>query len=431
MTAKRARGSSSREGILYLLVLVVLTAGWLMVMAARWAHVPEIMTGDLISLGVLAGSCLLAWLVFGFSGFKGDRVLVPLVLLLTGLGFLVQSRLGTLVVTDTTRASTLAYALGLISFFLAWMIFRQGRHAILAKWALPSLIIAVAVLGFIVATGQRFRGAVFLAGQVNPAELVKLLLVIFMAGVITVYRKPLQQTVAGIPAPPAQSLITLGVLWLLPMGLLMAQRDLGMIILLNTVFLVLLFMVTGRWGYLFLGGGAAALAGYAGLQLFSHARVRYQVWIDPFADPTGHGWQILQSLSAMFTGGMWGSGWGAGSPAIVPIATSDFVYAAFAEELGFVGCVLLVLVYVMIFYRGFRIADQMKSPFAQALAAGLTAMLALQTLMNIGGVTKAIPLTGITLPLISHGGSSLVTTLAMLGLLLALSEPAGKGAKRG
>ncbi len=431
MTAKRARGSSPREGMLYLLVLVVLTAGWLMVMAARWANVPEIMTGDLISLGVLAGSCLLAWLVFGFSGFKGDRVLVPLVLLLTGLGFLVQSRLGTLVVTDTTRASTLAYALGLISFFLAWMIFRQGRHAILAKWALPSLIIAVGVLGFIVVTGQRFRGAVFLAGHINPAELVKLLLVIFMAGVITVYRKPLQQTVAGIPAPPAQSLITLGVLWLLPMGLLMAQRDLGMIILLNTVFLVLLFMVTGRWGYLFLGGGAAALAGYAGLPLFSHARVRYQVWIDPFADPTGHGWQILQSLSAMFTGGMWGSGWGAGSPAIVPIATSDFVYAAFAEELGFVGCVLLVLVYVMIFYRGFRIADQMKSPFAQALAAGLTAMLALQTLMNIGGVTKAIPLTGITLPLISHGGSSLVTTLAMLGLLLALSEPAGKGAKRG
>ncbi len=316
-------------------------------------------------------------------------------------------------------------SLGLLAFLAGWLLFRRGRHAMLASLALPSLLLAGAVLGAILVFGQKFRGAVFLPGQVNPAEVVKVLLAIFLAGVITDFLKPLQQTVAGLPAPPMRSLLTLAVLWAIPMALLMAQRDLGMILLLNLVLLILLFMATGKGGYLVVGLGFAALAMYAGYYFFSHARIRYLVWLDPFADPTGRGWQILQSLSAMFSGGLWGSGLGAGAPAVVPIAASDFVYAALAEELGFVGCAVLMLLYMVLFYRGYRIADHVRAPFGQTLAAGLTTMLAVQTLMNLGGVTKAIPLTGITLPLISHGGSSLVTTLFMLGLLVALSEPAG------
>lgn len=188
-------------------------------------------------------------------------------------------------------------------------------------------------------------------------------------------------------------------------------------------------MATGRWGYLVAGGAIAALAAYAGFQLFAHARLRFIAWQNPFSDPAGQGWQILQSLSAMFSGGMWGSGLGAGAPGAVPIAASDFIYAVVAEELGFVGCVFLAILYLSLFYRGYRAADQQRNLFAQTLAAALTTMLALQVLMNIGGVTKAIPLTGITLPLISHGGSSLVTSFIMLGLLAALSEPASGRAR--
>jgi cell division protein FtsW len=215
-------------------------------------------------------------------------------------------------------------------------------------------------------------------------------------------------------------------LWALPMLLLIAQRDLGMFMLLNVVFLLLLFMSTGKWGYLWVGGGLAAAAGYAGFTWFAHAGRRLAVWLDPFADPTGAGWQILQALSAMFTGGLWGAGFGGGVPTVIPVASSDFVYALWAEELGFVGCVLLLSVYALLFYRGFAVADGLKQPFAQTLAAALVMLLAVQTIINIGGVIKALPLTGITLPLISQGGSSLVTTMAMLGLLLALSEPSGK-----
>ena len=414
------------DRFLYLLVWLGLVSGWFMIMSVKWANAPVIRSADAIPLAALTAMCFAGWLVFRGDGFRGDRMLAPLVLLLTGVGFLVQFRLGNIDLADPRKASTIAYALGIASFFISWAAFRNGRHLKLAGWALPSLLIAAGVLGFILITGQRFRGAVFAAGQINPAEIVKLLLAIFMAGVITDYKKPLQQSVAGIPAPPMSSVLSIAALWLIPNALLVLQRDLGMIILLNTVFLVLLFMVTGKWGYLVMGGGAAGLAGYVGFHAFSHAQVRLLAWQNPFADPTGKGWQILQSLSAMFTGGLWGSGLGAGSPSVVPIADSDFVYAALAEEIGFIGCVLLVLMYLLMFYRGYRIADQNRQPFAQALAAAITTLLALQTLMNLGGVTKAIPLTGITLPLLSYGGSSLVTTLMMLGLLLAISEPAGR-----
>lgn len=414
------------DGMLYLLTWLALASGWFMIMSVKWAHAPVIRSADGIPLAALTVMCVAGWLMFRGAGFRGDRMLTPLVLLLAGVGFLVQFRLGNIDLADLRKASTVAYALGFASFFAGWAVFRHGRYLTLAAWTLPSLLLAVGVLGFILLTGQRFRGAMFAAGQVNPAEIVKLLLAIFMAGVITNYRKPLQQTVAGIPAPPMSSVVALAALWLIPNALLILQRDLGMIILLNTVLLVLLFMVTGRWGYLVMGVGGAGLAGYVGFHAFSHAQVRLLAWQNPFADPTGKGWQILQSLSAMFSGGMWGSGLGAGSPSVVPIADSDFVYAALAEEIGFIGCVLLVLVYLLLFYRGYRIADQNRQPFAQALAAAITTLLALQALMNLGGVTKAIPLTGITLPLISYGGSSLVTTLLMLGLLLAMSESTGK-----
>jgi cell division protein FtsW (lipid II flippase) len=128
----------------------------------------------------------------------------------------------------------------------------------------------------------------------------------------------------------------------------------------------------------------------------------------------------------MATGGWWGAGLGAGHPTAIPIAASDFVYAALAEEIGYVGCGLVLGIYLLFFYRGFRLADSLREPFAQSLATGLTAALALQTLLNVGGVTKALPLTGITLPFLSLGGSSLITSFLMLGLLLALSDAGHK-----
>ena len=139
-------------------------------------------------------------------------------------------------------------------------------------------------------------------------------------------------------------------------------------------------------------------------------------------DPVGKGWQVLQSLSAMYTGGMWGCGLGAGAPSAVPIVSSDFIYAALGEETGWAGCALLLLAYGIFCVRSWRAAANAATPFAITLGAGLAACVAAQTLINVAGVTKALPLTGITLPFISHGGSSLVTSFCIAGLLAAISD---------
>jgi cell division protein FtsW (lipid II flippase) len=206
------------------------------------------------------------------------------------------------------------------------------------------------------------------------------------------------------------------------MALTILLRDLGLVVLLNTILIVMLFAVAKRMGYLAIGLAGVAAAGF-GLQFISsHAQARFDVWLNPFVDPTGKGWQILQGLTAMYSGGWWGSGLGTGSPETVPIVTSDFIYAALAEEIGFVGCALLLLIYATFFSRGFRAAGASRTPFERLLCVGLTASLAMQTLLNLAGVTKALPMTGITLPFISHGGSSLITCLFIAGLICGLSD---------
>ena len=166
------------------------------------------------------------------------------------------------------------------------------------------------------------------------------------------------------------------------------------------------------------------------LSLFEHGQRRLEAWLDPFQDPTGDGWQILQGLSGMYAGGLWGEGFGIGSPQYTPIAAADFIYSVIGEELGFLGCLVLVLFFLILFQRGISVSGLARSNFGRLLAAGLTSILAVQTMLNIGGVTKSIPLTGTTLPFISHGGASLLTAFVIIGLLLAISdEEPGRAAR--
>ena len=186
-----------------------------------------------------------------------------------------------------------------------------------------------------------------------------------------------------------------------------------MFALLNATLLVMLYAVTNRSLY-FVGGFAALFAVAAvAIPMTARGRARLDAWL---------GWQVLQALVAYYTGGVWGVGLGAGSPNAVPIVESDFVWAVVAEELGLAGCAAALLLYGALVFGGFRIASRAKSAYASCVATGLAACLGLQTLLNVGGVVKAIPLTGIPLPLLSHGGSSLVATLVAVGLLLASSD---------
>ncbi len=383
-----------------------------------WHLVPLLLYA--VALAVLA-------LVFHFAKFTGDGPTATLLLLLSGIGIVLQYRIGTLRFHADSGFATYSFSIGIATMLVAWAVCRHGRHALLEKTWLPCLALAVLVILAILVTGHRYRGAVYAQGNMNPTEVVKPLLIVFLAAALTGHRDSLRRGWGLFAWPRGRALGTLAMLWAPPMALLLIQGDLGMVTLLCAVALVMLYGVSHRFGYLLIAGAGIVLAARFLIPYSAHAVARFSAWTDPFSIPTSGGWQILQGLIALYSGGPFGLGIGVGNPSAVPIAESDFIYAVIGEELGYVGCGLVILLYIALAIRGFGIAARAQSPFSASLATGITACFALQAIINIGGVTKAIPLTGITLPFISHGGSSLVTLFAMAGVLLAISETPASG----
>ncbi len=402
---------------------VLVVTAYASVLVTRLANAPVLTTRHLAPLGIYTAALLTVGLVLRLVRYRGDGPLVGAVMTLCGLGVVLQTRLGTLQIGQILAPSEMAFPLGVFAMLAVFLLFRRERHARLEGTWWLCLLAALATLVGLLVLGRRFRGGVFLAGNINPVEVVKPLLIVFLAAVLVGHGTRLRRRFLLLPIPPISVVATVAVLWMLPMALLVAQRDFGLITLMNGVLLAMLYSVTHRSGYLLGGMGAVVLLARYAVPLAAHAQRRFEAWQDPFANPTGSGWQILQGLAALYSGGLMGVGIGAGTPQVVPISESDFVYAIYGEELGYIGCGLLLALYVLLTARGFGIAARVRNEFSSVLAVGLTACVALQTLINVGGVTKAIPLTGITLPFISHGGSSLVTFMAMTGLLMAISEP--------
>ena len=355
-------------------------------------------------------------------GWEGDPGFVGAVFLLCGLGLVTQIRLSGFEDATLSIKALLPLPIGFFAFLTGVTLTggRRGKWLRSAGWL--AYFGALGVIALMVVFGRHYRGAIYLPGRINPSEIIKPLLVLFMAAFLANRTKEFSETQIGIPTPPFSALVNLVFLWAIPMAGTLLLKDLGLMVILNAILLLMLFAVQRRSGYLALGCIAITAAGYGVQMISANAKGRFDVWLNPFCDVTGKGWQVLQSLCAMFSGGMWGAGIGGGNPRFVPIAESDFVYAALAEEIGFFGCVLLLCVYAILFVRGFRAAGLIEAPYERLLCVGLTSALAVQTVFNIAGVTKALPMTGITLPLISHGGSSLIVTLLVTGLIAGLSD---------
>lgn len=261
--------------------------------------------------------------------------------------------------------------------------------------------------------------------RMQPAELVKIVLVVFLASyleeqreVLTVGRKGL----LGISWPGLQYLGPLLVMWGFSLVLLVFQKDLGTALIFFGTFLAMIYAATGRWSYVVSGVILFAAGALVCYFLFAHVRVRVAIWLNPWRYIEGAGYQIVQSLFAIGSGGLLGTGLGVGRPTLIPAVHTDFVFSAIAEEFGLFGGMALILIYLLMVYRGFRIALDSGAGFGALLAAGLTSLLAIQTIVIIGGVTKLLPLTGVTLPFISYGGSSLVSSYILLGLLVNISR---------
>ncbi len=408
---------AAHSPVAYLLALAATVAAAGSVWLVRFAQAPVLDARAAGLAAVYAISLGASWAVVRRFAPGSSPILAPAGLLLAGLGLAMGFRMSGSF--SMPLASLLAFPAGVASMLLIVMLFGRGRAGSLAAFRWPAWAGAVAVMLLVVVAGRRFRGTLFLPGNINPTEILKPLLAVFAAGFLA-----RAQDGGRTSDPDALRLLACAALWLVPMAGLLVQRDLGMLVLMGVALVVAFYAATPR-PYWILPALAAIPTAVALFRLTSHGRRRVELWLDPFADETGSGWQILQGLSALYSGGWWGSGVGAGFPHAVPIAASDFIYAAIGEELGFIGCALLVAVYGALFAAGFAAAARAPGRFERVLAAVLTAFLAAQTIWNLGGVTKALPMTGIPLPFLSRGGSDLTASFVMLGLLIVLSDRAG------
>lgn len=422
-TANRTQGKSRSpsgsgprptEGLPLQLALVFLTVAmaYASVLAVKVCNAPVLPWVRLAPMGLFALSVLAVGWVLRVTAYRGDTVLVSGSLLLSGLGIVMQLRVGAYA---SGLLELVPVALGVGLFLIAAILAGKGRAAALAHTGWLAYLGALGLMGLVVAFGQRFRGGLFLPGNYNPTEIAKPLLVLFLAAYVSGRQ-------GAFATPNARALAGLACLWMIPMAMTVLLGDLGLTLLLCGVLVLMLYACSRKIGWLAVGTAAVLALALLGGTLSAHAHVRFAMWRNPFLDPTGKGWQVLQALSAMYAGGLWGCGLGAGAPSVVPIVSSDFIYAAFGEEIGWAGCALILCVFGLFCARGWRAAANAGTPFVSLLATGLTSCLAAQILLNVAGVTKALPLTGLTLPFISHGGSSLVTSFLMAGLLAAISE---------
>jgi cell division protein FtsW (lipid II flippase) len=375
---------------------------------------------------LLVGGYVFAHLAVRWLAPTADPVFLPTAVLLAGLGFAVIYRLE----PDLAPAQTMWLLLGLGLFALTLLIVRDHRQLDHFTYTIGLLGIIMLLLPLAPGIGRTVRGARLWVGigplQFQPAEIGKVLLMVFIASYLNARKELLAvatRRLGPLALPEPRHLAPLLVAWGISLVILFLEKDLGSSLLFFGMFVVMLWVATGRAAYLILGILLFAVGAFFGYAAFSHVQDRVTVWLNVF-DPDliqDEGYQLAQSLFAMATGGMLGTGLGLGRPGFIPDAHTDFVFSAIGEELGLLGTMAVLLLFVLLVFRGFRAAVRSPDGFGQLLAAGLSTILALQTFVIIGGVTRLIPLTGITLPFVSYGGSSLVANFVLLALLIRVS----------
>jgi len=259
----------------------------------------------------------------------------------------------------------------------------------------------------------------------QPAEIAKILFVLFLAAYLEEKHELLSistKRVYGIWIPEPKHLGPLIIMWLISLMILVLERDLGTSLLFFGLFLAMLYIATGRAIYVSLGAFLFAAGATICYFIFSHVQTRIDIWLDPWTDPSGKGYQIIQSIFAISSGRLAGTGLGLGHPTLIPAHQTDFIFSAVAEELGLLGGVAVILSYLLLITRGLKIALAAKDTFGRLVAAGLSCVFAIQSFLILGGTAKLIPLTGVTLPYMSYGGSSILMNFILLVLLLLISE---------
>lgn len=281
--------------------------------------------------------------------------------------------------------------------------------------------------------GREIHGAKLWVGigsfAFQPGELAKICLVVFFAAYLAERKELLSMATRRIGnwhVPDFKHFGPLLVMWGLSLAVMFYEKDLGSSLLFFSVFLLMLYIATARLTYVLAGSALFGIGAFVGYRTFTHVQSRVEVWLDVF-DPRlidGPSYQLAQSLFALATGGLFGTGLGQGRPDLIPAAHTDFIFSVIGEELGLFGTTAIVLAFLLLIARGFRAASNAPDDFGQLLAGGLTLIFAIQTVIILAGVTRLLPLTGITLPFMSYGGSSLISNFVLAALLMRITHQA-------
>jgi len=376
----------------------------------------------------VAGLLLLAHLVLLWKTPRADQLLLPIVAMLIAVGLVVVTRL-----TPELALRQLAWIAIGVTLMMGTLLLLPDV-ALLQSYKYTSAILGLMLVAttFVFGSDPNQSGvrSWLSFGIINfqPSEILKVLLVIFLAGYLEDKRELLtwsSSRLGWLRLPPLPYLGPLVVMWAISMLMLVVQRDLGSALLFFSIFLAMLYVASGRAVYIWAGLIAFLIGAYVCYLLFSLVRLRVEVWLDPWSHAQTQGYQVVQALVALASGGILGSGLGLGYPGYIPAVQTDFVIAAIGEEMGLAGALAVVALFMLLVYRGFRIALDARRDFSALLATGLTVVVGIQAFVILAGTTKLIPLTGITLPFVSYGGSSIVTNFILLGLLLRLSAERG------
>jgi cell division protein FtsW (lipid II flippase) len=421
------------EAVLLVFAVVVSLAAYASVGYVETGHLPA----SLAAYG--AGLCVLVLIAHGvvriFAPYA-DPLMLPAAALLNGLGLVMIYRI------DLARASQpgdpgqqLAWtALGIGLFCAVLILIRD--HRTLSRYTYTAMFVGIVLLALPAvlpaAYSPTINGSriwIRVAGfSIQPGEFAKLLLIISFAGYLVAKRDVLalaSRRVLGLDLPRGRDLGPILVAWGASLLILIREKDLGTSLLFFGVFVVLLYIATERLSWLLFGVMLFASGAFVAYHLFSHVALRVDTWLNPEAYyQSGQSYQLMEGLFGLASGGILGSGLGQGLPARVPYASTDFIIAAFGEELGLTGLMAILLLYAILVERGVRAAIGVRDPFGKLLAAGLAFSMALQVFVVVGGVTGLIPLTGLTTPFLSYGGSSLVANWALVALLLRISDAA-------
>jgi cell division protein FtsW (lipid II flippase) len=429
----------NRELLALIPASLLLTAGF----AAIFIQEQDVVSDVSLTYGaIFLGLCFAGHMFLRFTLPYADPYIFPLVAVLACFGLVVIYRID----DELAREQAQWFVVGLLLFAATILLLRDLRRLEQYRYTIAALGLFLLFLPRVPGIGEQVNGA-YLGVAIGPitfqpAEFGKIAIIIFLAAYLRDTRQVLVQgsrRVLGVTIPPLKHFGPLLVVWGAAMFMLVFIRDLGSSLMYFGGFLALLYVATNRLSFVTIGLGLFALGAWFMASTVPHVQDRIDIWLDPF-NPTylerevGGSYQIAQGLFAQADGGLFGTGLGAsllqgpGGENLVPLPATDLIYAVITNELGLVGACGLILVYMMLAERGFRTATLASDSFSKLLAAGLSAVFALQVFVIVGGVTRVIPLTGVTLPFVSYGGSSILANFVLVALLLLVSDRARRPA---